>query len=68
MSYNPHNLMVPLFPLYNYKSLDEIDLRERDAEYMMKYSSLQERKDLYEDLKWAKANPYYDFKSIMKVI
>ena len=58
-------LRIPLFPLYRYDSLDQIHLEEKEVDFLMQYS-LKERKNLYEDLKWAKNNPNYNFESIME--
>lgn len=59
-------LMVPIWELYHIKELSEIVFGTLVSEYLKDMKSLEDRKNIYEALKWAKENPNFDFKGIMK--
>lgn len=61
-----NNLMVPMFALYNFQSVKDIEFKLDDAEYLKDFYNLDERKDIQQALVWAKENPNFDFKEIMK--
>lgn len=59
-------LMIPIWELYQINELSEIVFGVSVSEYIKDIKSLEERKNIYEALKWAKENSNYDFKGIMK--
>ena len=60
------DLITPLFALYNFESLSNINFKESDSEYLKNSYDLKERKEIYDALKWAEENSTYQFESIMK--
>ncbi|MEL1244675.1 hypothetical protein AAEO56_10420 [Flavobacterium sp. DGU11] len=63
---NINELMTPVFVLFNFERIEDIEYKMADAEYLKDVSNLDERKRLYSALKWAEKNSNYDFKSIIK--
>ncbi|MFY0483074.1 hypothetical protein ACI6PS_10740 [Flavobacterium sp. PLA-1-15] len=61
-----NNLMIPMFALYNFESIKNIELKLDDAEYLKNFYTLNERQNIGQALLWAKENPSFDFKGIMK--
>ncbi|TXF79492.1 hypothetical protein [Chryseobacterium sp.] len=59
-------LMIPIYELYSIQELDEVTFDRSVAEYLKDQRSLKDRKKIYSALEWAKENPNYDFKDIMK--
>lgn len=59
-------LMIPLWPLYNMESLEDINYDNQLADYLKDGYKLEARKDIYNSLVWAKQNPNYNFLDIMK--
>lgn len=60
------DLMIPIWALYNFKNINEIALKVDDSEYLKNVYNLEQRKKIHSALKWAKENPNFDFKGIMK--
>lgn len=61
-----NSLMIPIFALYNFESIKNVELKLDDAEYLNNFYTLNERKNIEQALLWAKENPNFDFKGIMK--
>lgn len=60
------NLMIPLFYLYDVKSIDDIIFSNESSEYFKDTYNLKSRLDIYNALKWAEQNPSFKFESIME--
>lgn len=63
---NKIDLIIPMFALYNFKNIKDIVLTSNDAEYLKDFYDLKHLKDIYNALIWAKENPNFYFKGIMK--
>lgn len=59
-------LRTPMFVLYDIDDIDNIKYRENRHERMKDIYSLEERKSIYDALKWAEQNPNFQFEEIMK--
>ncbi len=58
-------LKIPIFVLYNFQYLNDINFNVIESNAMKDRYNLEERSKIHEDLVWAENNPNYDFKSIM---
>ena len=63
---NKIDLMIPIWALYNFESIKDITFKIDDSEYLKNNYTLLERNNIYNSINWAKENPNFDFKSIMK--
>ncbi|MCS4237449.1 hypothetical protein M2306_002512 [Myroides gitamensis] len=61
-----NNLMIPIFWLYEISSLEEVKFTLESSNYIKDGYGIEERNNIYEALQWAKDNPNYNFKGIMK--
>jgi len=61
-------LIIPLWELYDLESLDEVIFNVKSSDYLKNGYNLDERKNMYESLKWAELNSDFQFESIMKFI
>lgn len=59
-------LMIPIFFLYDIEEIKEISFDSVGSEYLKDGYNLELRNKIYEALNWAKENPNFDFKGIMK--
>lgn len=60
------NLMTQIWELYDLDSLEDAVFNNDSAEYLKDAYDLQERKNMYDSLKWAEKNPSFKFESIME--
>lgn len=58
--------MIPMWPLYNVSSINDIVFDINLSEYIKRGYNLKKRKDIYESLVWANDNPNYNFVDIMQ--
>jgi len=61
-------LIIPLWELYDLEALDEVIFNVKSSDYLKNGYNLDERKNMYESLKWAELNSDFQFESIMKFI
>ncbi|WBX76599.1 hypothetical protein PG911_18610 [Tenacibaculum ovolyticum] len=63
---NTNLLMIPIWPLYNMNSVEDIDFDVGLSNYLKRGYDLSKRLEIYGILVWAKENSNYDFLGIMK--
>lgn len=63
---NKNLLMIPIWLLYNAKSLDDIEYDEILSETLKEGYDLDSRKLIYKALEWAESKNEYDYKGIME--
>ena len=59
-----NHLQIPLFALYNFNKIEDLNLTVYDSEFLKDGYNLDERIQLFESLIWAVENQSYDFKVI----
>lgn len=60
------HLMIPILYLYKVKKIKDFIFDKKLSERIKDYEELNDRKSVYEMLKWAEDNPDFHFESIMK--
>jgi hypothetical protein len=60
------NLMVQIWELYDLGTLEDAVFTNESSEYLKNGYNLNERKEMYDALKWAENNPSFHFESIME--